>query len=764
MTVEPRNSIFDPNQNDRGSRNAKTLLDEGRRAPAHELVYNSRNSFHTSHQESELDIFELIKILLRRKFLILVFLILGVLGGFLFSLQQTPLYKAAATIEVQKQETQIVDSDVGPANIADAEFMQTQFALLKSRSLAERVVLLLGLERDPAFANQESSRNERIQQASSVVNQGLFVEPVGRSRIIRVSFVSPDPTTAFSIPNTVVDNFIETTLKRKYNTTAYAREFLEERLAQAKTSLEDAERGLVDYADANDILEINESGDQSSLVSSDLIRLSEEYSKAQTERFDAELAYLGLKDGMDMTEIISNESLSSLRERKSALNAEYQELLTTFKPGYPNMLQLAARIEAVDREILGSTKSVVGVLESKYRAAIERENALKAKVNSSKEDLASLRTRRIDYTILRREVDTYRTQYDALLQRLKEVSIASGVGSSQISIVDRALRPRFPFSPNIPLIIALSGFLGLVAGIGLAILLYFVDNTIKTPDDVKQKLKLSPLGVIPRLKIKSEDGQDLIVKELTNPRSSISEAYFSARTSLEFATNLGVPKSLLVTSTQPAEGKSSTSLALAISFAKLGRRVLIIDADLRKPSFVADKDMSQGLSGLLTTDSSLKDNVIFSQSYGLHLLPSGPIPPNPAQILSSLRLREIIEEAEAMFDIVIVDSPPVLNFTDGPVLGAACEAAIIIFKSGSIRTPAAQKTVERLKDNGVDVIGAIVTHFDAKKTGYDYNYYYYAYGEGASEYGTESTSKAESAKRKIRLFSDEPEQLDELES
>jgi len=224
---------------------------------------------------------------------------------------------------------------------------------------------------------------------------------------------------------------------------------------------------------------------------------------------------------------------------------------------------------------------------------------------------------------------------------------------------------------------------------------------------------------------------------------------------LEYATDSGVPKSLLVTSTQPAEGKSSTSLALAISFAKIGRKVLIIDADLRKPSFIADTDDSHGLSGLLTKRRSLKDNVIFSNAYGLHLLPSGVIPPNPAQLLSSPRLRSIIKEAEAMFDIVIVDSPPVLSFTDGPVLGAACVGAIVVYKSGNIRTVAAQRTIERLMENNVNVIGAILTHFDAKKTGYDYNYYYYAYGEGASQYGKDQNSRLESARRKIRLFSDE---------
>jgi len=757
MTVVTPNSPIVPNSNNRGGSNAVTFPKGMDYTPFHELVYDPQNSFHAGPKENELDIFELAKIIFKRKFLILSLSILGAIAGLFYGLQQTPKYKSGATIEIQKQESQIIGgSGVEPVNIADAEFMKTQYELLKSRSLAERTVLVLGLERDAAFANQMSSRNERMQQASAAVIRNISVAPVGRSRIIQVSYVNSDAGMASSIPNAIIDNFIESTLERKFNTTAYARNFLKERLAQAKASLEKAERGLVKYADANDILELSDSGDQSSLVSANLVRLSEEYSQAQSERIKTEQAYRALQGGTATEETLGSADLLRLRAVKSGLSAEYQDLLGTFKPAYPKMVKLAARIEAIDLEIEQEREAISQASDGAYRAALAREQILKAKVDASKGELRSLRTRRIDYTILRREVDTARSQYDALLQRLKEVSIASGVGSSQISIVDRAQRPKFPFSPNIPLILTIGTFLGLATGLGLALLLYFIDNTIKTPDDIKEKLKLPAIGVIPLLKIKGDSKDDLIIKALANPRSNISEAYFSARTSLEYATDTGVPKSLLVTSTQPAEGKSSTSIALAISFAKLGRKVLIIDADLRKPSFIADTDKSHGLSGLLTKQRALKDNIMFSDVYGLHLLPSGVIPPNPAELLSGRRLQAIINEAEDMFDIVIVDSPPVLNFTDGPVLGSACEAAIIVYKSGNIRTPAAKKTIERLKDNNVNVIGAVLTHFDAKKTGYDYNYYYYAYGEGASKYGKDQNSKLESARRKIRLFSDEP--------
>ena len=348
-------------------------------------------------------------------------------------------------------------------------------------------------------------------------------------------------------------------------------------------------------------------------------------------------------------------------------------------------------------------------------------------------------------------MDTARTQYETLLQRLKEVSFANGIGSSQISIVDPAIKPNRPFSPNSQIYLGIGTLFGAGFGVCLAFLLFLFDNTVKTPEDIKEKLRLPVIGVIPKVKMLEAD--ENVISQLQDPRASLTEAYFSARTTLEYASDTGLPNSILVTSTQPGEGKSSSSLALAYAFAKIGRRVLIIDADMRKPSFVADGDLSVGLSGLLTKNEKLMDNVILSDQHSLSLLPSGVIPPNPAELLSSPKLKDLINEASKLFDLVVVDSPPILNFTDGPVLGSVCDATIIVCKSGKIGFPSIQRTIERLRENRSNILGILLTHFDAKKSQYNYNYYYYAYGKGGAQYGNNNAllDKKQEA-RKITLF------------
>ena len=702
------------------------------------------------------DFWGALRIVLRRKFMILAVMVLGTAIAALLTLQVTPLYRATATIEVQREETRIIEAgSIDPVTIADSEYMATQYALLKSRALAERVVETLDLASDEFYADQELSRELRVREAGETLAENLKVAPEGRSRVVKVSMVSADPADAARVANTLVDSFIEGSLERKFNTTAYARKFLEERLAAAKTALEDAERRLVDYAQQQDILEVSTNDGNTSLDVDSLVALNQELAKAQSERIIAEQRYRENLTSETTQEVLESADLKRLREARSELAAEYQEMLGTFKPDYPDMQKLAARIDAVDAEIGASRSAILVAAEAAFKAAAAREQSLAQRISELKVDVQDQRGRRIDYTILQREVDTARTQYEALLQRLKEVSIGGGVGSSQVSVVDRAAAPLLPFEPNIPRSLIQALILSLFLGIALAFALNYIDDTIKTPEDVKQKLGLPALGVIP--KVKGRQAQ--ITDALKDPRSPIAEAFFSARTALEFTTTTGAPRSLVVTSSKPSEGKTSTTVSLGISFAKTGRKALIIDADMRKPSFVANAADSVGLSGLLTQDAVLSENIVGSSTPGLFLIPSGVIPPNPAELLSSPRLAALIEEACEFFDIVIVDSPPLLGFADAPILASVCEATIIVLESGAIRRPAALRSVDRLMESNANVVGAVLTKFDARKSGYESGEYYYAYGKGAYAYGAKKVGSNERSRRKIRLFAEPgPEQ------
>ncbi|MBI1399415.1 MAG: polysaccharide biosynthesis tyrosine autokinase [Hyphomonas sp.] len=697
------------------------------------------------------DFWGAVRTVMRRKFMIFAILVLGLSVAMLLALRVTPLYQATATIEIQREETRIIETgSVEPTMVADSEYMATQYALLKSRALAERVVETLDLAADENYADQDLGRELRVREAADTIAENLKVSPEGRSRVIKVSLVSSDPADAARVANTLVDSFIEGSLERKFNTTAYARKFLEERLATAKSALEEAERKLVDYAQQQDILEVSTNAGNTSLSVDALVALNQELAKAQSERISAEQRFRENLSNTTTREVLESDDLKRLRAARSLLAAEYQEKLGTFKPDYPDMLKLQARIDAIDDEIEAERGAILVSAEAAFKAAVAREESLSQRIDELKTDVQDQRGRKIDYTILQREVDTARTQYEALLQRLKEVSIAGGVGSSQASVVDRAVAPLLPFEPNIPRTLVQAFILSLFLGIGLAFALNYVDDTIKTPEDVKQKLGLPALGVIPKVRGRAAN----ITEALKDPRSPITEAFFSARTALEFTTGDGPPKSLVVTSSRPSEGKTSTTISLGMSFAKTGRKVLIIDADMRKPSFVANAKDSIGLSGLLTQDVALTDQVVNSSTEGLYLIPSGVIPPNPAQLLSTPRLADLIAEAGEYFDIVIVDSPPLLGFADAPILGSVCDATVIVVESGTIRRPAALRTIERLFDSNSNVVGVMLMKFDAKKAGYESGDYYYSYGKGSYSYGAKQVSSAARNRRKIRLFAE----------
>jgi succinoglycan biosynthesis transport protein ExoP len=322
-------------------------------------------------------------------------------------------------------------------------------------------------------------------------------------------------------------------------------------------------------------------------------------------------------------------------------------------------------------------------------------------------------------------VDTNRSLYDALLQRYKQIGVAGGVGMAPVSIVDRAQAPTFPFKPNLFLNLLLGIGFGLIAGIAGAVGLEFLNDTIKSREDVRRKLSLSCLGTVPKT-----PARDSFVEDLKNPTSTISEAYSAIVAALRFSTEEGMPKVLLVTSTRSGEGKSSSALAIAQNFARRDRRVLLIDSDLRKPAFKAASDRV-GLSKLLTTDDRVEDHIAETQHRNLWLLPSGPLPPNPADLLSTGRIRKIIGEVKEAFDLVVIDGPPSLGLADAPLLAAAAGSTLFVIEAGKTRTRVAIEALNRLETTGTRIVGAALTEAEEGGIGYGHYGYGYGYGYGA---------------------------------
>ena len=681
------------------------------------------------------DLAALIRIVQQWRWLILGAIGVGLLLAIIWTLLTTPIYRSWVTLEVNPPSVEILDEQSRDRTATPSSwgFITTQVGLLQSRTIAERAAQELNLANNEEFAGSSGDATSRLKIATAKIEDGLEVKPPEESQLIRFSFDSESPQLSAAIANQIADSFINSNLQRRYEASAYARDFLEKQIAKARGDLERSERQLVAYAQAQGIIDTGGSGedgssggDANSLQGASLIALNRALADATARRVSAEGAYRQSRSIGATTEV--NASTQALRQSRATLESEYQEKRTLMKPDHPDMLSLRSRIAELDRQISRETSQVSSgrnnTLLAEYRSALAAERALQGRVAALKGSVLDLRGRSIQYTILQREVDTNRSLYDALLQRYKEVGVAGGIGSAPVSIVDRAEVAAWPYKPNLLFNLLVGLGLGLFAGLGAAIAIEFLYDTIKTREDVRTKLGLACLGAIPKTAAKGN-----FVEELKDARSLVSEAYSAVVASLRFSTEEGLPKTLLVTSSRSGEGKSSSSLALSQNFARRGARVLLIDADLRKPAFKASTD-KVGLTRLLTNEEDVRQHVLPTQFDDLFLMPSGPIPPNPADLLSTGRFQQILGEVAAHFDIVIIDAPPVLGLADSVLLASVAQNVMFVIESGKTRTKAASEAIRLLGASGSHIVGATLTKATEDAGGYGYGYGGYGYGYG----------------------------------
>ncbi|MDE2595712.1 MAG: polysaccharide biosynthesis tyrosine autokinase [Sphingomonadales bacterium] len=698
------------------------------------------------------DIDQGVRVLMRHRWIVLGAVLLGLIAALVVTLLSTREYRASATMAINSSPTQILGSRNQPVQRFrnDDQYLQTQFGILRSRSLAERVVRKQKLADDPGYVAQSALPAQRQRIATFKLMANVEVVPLRGSDLVMLAVTDVDPNRAARVANGLVDGFIETTTETRYNATAFARDFLQQRLSAAREKLETSERALVLYARNQGIVQLdgnsgggaraNADGPSSStgdsLSTQSLVSLNAALSVAVADRIAAEQRFRQSVANGASSEMVQDPAVQALRAERARLEADYREKLGTFKPDYPDMLALRARIDQVQSAIGRESGTINTSLRSNYQAAAGREKELRAQVATLRAGVLDLRSRGIGYNFLQRDVDTNRALYDALLQRYKEIGVVGELGESQASVVDTALPPGAPYKPRVLRNLLFGLVAGLLVGLGLAFVIDFIDDTIKTPEDIAAQLNLPALGVVPRMAKGST-----VAEELENSKSPLTEGYHSIMTALRFAADGGLPHSILVTSSRPGEGKSSSSLALAQNFARIGTRVLLIDADMRNPSFTSRESETIGLFGLLTSHEKLVDHVVPTRLASMSLLPVGAIPPNPAELLASVRIRELIEEAEKAFDVVIIDAPPVLGLADSPILGSACDATLVVVEAGAARRPVVLGTVGRLQAANARVIGAVLTKYKPKSGSEGYGYGYgYGYGAGRSEHALIDTA------------------------
>lgn len=715
-----------------------------------------------------------------------VVLLLTLIG----SLLVTPIYRATAMIQIDRQAMRVMQNESSPSDEfggRDTDFFQTQYQLLQSRSLAERAVTGLNLADNPRFlaaatpsmiqrvkrffsraptAESEVDALARKRMAVAKLASSLTIEPVIGTRLVKIHYFDPDPKLAQTVVNGFAENFISDNLERRYESSSYARTFLEERLQQLKVKLEESEKEAVAYAAREQIVSAD---DKQSLAGANLTAINTALTGAKADRIKAEQIWaMAQSDNIyGLPQILDNKSMQGNREKRTALASDYQQKLTYLKPGFPEMLAIKAQIDELDRQAGKIINVIRESIRTQFQGAKIQEAELEKQLEQKKAEVINQRGRSIKYNILQREVETNRSLYDGLLQRYKEIGVAGSLGANNISIIDRSETPGGPHSPKIMLNLLIAGFAGLLLAGGGVLILEQLDNTIKTPEDVETQLKLSVIGVIPFIEGKEAD----MAKLLGNERSPVSEAFRSFQTSLQFVTAAGMPKSLSITSTKPAEGKSTIAATLARTCARLGARVLLIDGDLRKPSLhikmtemadmvrlaklaetsdtakIAEIGLdtrleltnSVGLSNYLTGTMQPDDAIQRTDIDTLYFMASGPVPPNPADLLAGPKLASLLALGGEFFELIIVDAPPVLGLADAPLIGNAVDGMLIVVTAGETRRQNAQMGIKRLRMARTQILGAVLNRFQAKHAGYGYGYGGYGYSnEGYYGYGADN--------------------------
>ena len=503
-------------------------------------------------------------------------------------------------------------------------------------------------------------------------------------------------------------------LERRFESSAYARDFLQKQIALAKDKLEASERAEVAYAIQQQIINIHEgvggpgpngaANPGESLSEADLGAMNADLASATAARISAEEKWRQAQASGDLglEQVLASPVVQELSKQKVQLLAQYEDNLRLYKPEYPAMVQLKAQIDETEKQIQGAANNVRQSLYREYMAASQQEKALAGKVGQLKGDVLNLKERSIAYNTLQRDLDTNRVLYDGLLQRFKEVGASAGLTTNNVSIVDRAETPRAPSKPK-PLINAIIALvLGLVAGGVGAFVAEAMDQAIRRPADVETKLRIPLLGSVPLL-TKGMSPEEA----MKDPRSPFWEAYFSIRTALQFSTTEGIPRSLLVVSTRPGEGKTTTSIALAHSLARLGARTLLVDADLRKPSVATQLGLESkvGLSNYLTGSMTLDEITQESEQSGLTVITSGPQPPTPAELLADNRLRMFVSQAEQRYDVVIFDGPPVMGLADAPLISSVVGGTILVIEAGKTGRGPILAMLHRLRMARAKVLG-----------------------------------------------------------
>ncbi len=716
--------------------------DTNKQLPARTNVVNYLGGVYPEElleQSSSLDLREFIAILMRRKKLVLGTALATLLAALILTLLMKPIYRADATLKVERfapNSSELVD---GKVSRSDRDFFETQIQLLQSKTLARRVIDQLGLETriEPTgllakikglFSSGSTSDKPNPSYTERLFLENLTVNPISNSQLIKVSYDSTDPKLAADITNAIAKTFVRQNLERRFDTASTSKAYLTESMKDTKKSLEEAEKRLNDYAKEHNILQDT---DGQSASSYSLKKQAEELITAEKERIEAEAAYnlyLNSPDKKNSSvNLLNDPYILSLKKAAARLETQYQALRN--KRSRKARL-LRKQIDTIRKQVSGESINIQEALKSNYLAAKQKEKMLKEQYHKLKQKALEMQSKNARYNTLLREVEINQLAYNKQLENLMALNSMANNGSNNIAIIDQAGVPSKKYKPSMRTNLAFGLLLGLLLGMGIAFLKEYIDDSIKTSENLENITGLPVLSQIPE--IEKHNAKQLALLTAVEPQSPLAESIRSLRTSLRFSTRNGAPQSVFVTSTGAAEGKSTVAINLATAYAQAGSRVLLVDADLRKPSIhnLLGLENLHGLTNLLAGAETGQDISTACMIKNLRVITSGPIPPDPVELLSGDKMIELVKMAAEKYDHIIIDGPPVLGLADSLILGNLADATIITVQAGKTNKTALLDSLKRLDRAKANIVGTILSRV-SRVLNPDYDQGYYSYHASA---------------------------------
>lgn len=670
----------------------------------------------------------------RQRYILLGIVGLALLIGAVVTFMTPRRYSATASVQLNQQAPRILPNrDLDPEpSVQDSErFLQTQLDRIMSRSMAEAVDSRLRASSTPrilaALGFDEGGANARREDVITALQENVIAVLGLNTRLARITFTSRDPAVAATVANAYAEALGSSNLIAKGATATQAEQYLMGEMAEAKAKLQASERAMLAYARSADLTTTVVPGQDrgGSLRAQQLGMLTDQLANATARRIEAQQQWQQVQNTppLALREVQENRAIQDLIAQKAQLEATVAAEEDRYTTSFPGVTSTIAKADQIDAQIAALAANIRRSYQGQYSAALQAERQLSGTVNQLRGAAMAERERTVDYNALQREVDTNRAFYDGLLQRYQEIAAASGAPGASIVVVDRAEAPTDPSSPSVPKNMGLSGVLGLIAAMGVGLLRERTVSVVRSADDAERMLDIPNLGMVPA--VSAKERADV---ELLNPRSPQSEAYYSAAVGLHQMAGSKLPKVTLVTSSMPGEGKSTSSIGLARSFAAMRERVLLIDGDLRRPSLGAmlGARLGAGMSNVLAGTATIEAATQQLDGLRFDLITAGDAQDDPISLLSSETLAETLRQMAERYDIILIDGPPIMGIADPILLAAHAQAAVFVIESGRIESQQLQLAMARLPA-GLPA-GSIITKFNAKVAGVKYGskgYYQY---------------------------------------